>query len=290
MKIRIRNKILLTICLLMVLSLGGQIVFNQFFSKEFYIRQQKNVIADAFDRIRLGYADNFDDIASIAQELQDTYGIKTVIFEGSEAVYSSGYSFMMKGQYPGIFPASHGMAFSTDPTVAYTEGIGPRSDSEQLQLAGKFSSGKTEVRVLLTLQLAAVDNSISVFTESSVYISLGVLLVRILLALVMSKTISRPITDIEAASRKIAVLDFSYIANESESTYELASLAGSINQMSRQLEQTMSELKTSNTELQKQLAYKEQLERSHREFIAAISHEMKTPLALLQIYAENRKI
>jgi len=79
MKIRIRNKLLLTICSLILLSLVGQIIFNQFFSKGFFMRQQKEIIAEAFEQIKTGYGDGLDGVNEIAENLQDTYGIKTVI-------------------------------------------------------------------------------------------------------------------------------------------------------------------------------------------------------------------
>jgi len=116
-----------------------------------------------------------------------------------------------------------------------------------------------------------------------------VLLIGSLIALVVSKTISKPITNIEAVSRKIADLDFSDTADEHDSTAEIASLARSINQMSRRLARNMRELTAANEQLQRDIEYRKQIEGYRREFIASVSHEMKTPLALLQIYTENLK-
>ena len=49
MKMRIRNKILITICSLILLSLVGQIVFNQFLSKGFFMREQKVLLPRALN-------------------------------------------------------------------------------------------------------------------------------------------------------------------------------------------------------------------------------------------------
>ena len=92
----------------------------------------------------------------------------------------------------------------------------------------------------MTLQIAAIDNSVAMLTEVNLYISAAVLIIGVLIAQVVSRTLSGPITDMEAVSRKIAQLDFSCAANEHNSTLELASLAGSINRMSRQLDQSIS--------------------------------------------------
>lgn len=289
MKMRIRNKILIAICSLVLLSLVGQIVFNQFLSKSFFVRQQKSMIAESYEQIKTGYGDDLDAVNDIAENLQDTYGIKTVISDNGEIVYSSGYSFMMQRQRPGMNPIFRNAEFTSTPTVSLIEGKGVLGDTDRLQLAGSFYHKGEEIRVLMTLQIAAIDNSVSVFTEANIYISIAVLIIGVLIALVVSKTISKPITNIEAVSKKIAKLDFSYFADERDSTLELASLAQSVNQMSRQLDRNMRELTAANEQLQKDIEYRKQIEGYRREFIAAVSHEMKTPLALLQIYTENLK-
>lgn len=285
---KIRNKILITICALILLSLVCQIVFNQFLSKGFFMQQQKGIIAESFEQIKAGYSDDLDAVNNIAENLQDTYGIKTVISDNGEIVYSSGYSSMMHGQRPGMKPMFYA-EFTATPTVLVIEGKGAHGKADQLQLAGCFSHNGAEIRVLMTLQIAAIDNSVSIFTEANIYISIAVLLIGILIALAVSKAISAPITDIEAVSKKIAKLDFSDTANEQDSTFEIAGLARSINQMSRQLAQNLRDLTAANEQLQRDIEYKNKIEGYRREFIASISHEMKTPLALLQIYTENLK-
>lgn len=289
MKIRIRNKILITICSIILLSLAGQIFFNQFLSKEFFMSSQKKIIADAFEQIKTGYDDSLENVNKIAESLQDTYGIKTVISEKGNIVYSLGYPFIRQAQRPGMNMIFRNAEFTAEPNVNLVKGKALLGDADRLQLAGKFFYKDKELYVLLTLPISAIDNSISVFTESNVYISIAVLIIGVMIAFIVSKTISAPITNIEAVSKKIAKLDFSFTADEKASAVELASLARSVNKMSRQLEQNMRELTAANEQLQKDIEYREQIEGYRREFIASISHEMKTPLALLQIYTDNLK-
>ncbi len=262
---------------------------QSFFSREFFMNRQKTIIAEAYEEIKNGYDDELDAINGIAENLQDTYGVKTVIFKQDEIIYSSGYSFMMQGQRPKMNPMLQHAEFTIHPTVNLIEGKAILGDAERLQLAGKFYADSDEVNVLLTLPIASIDNSISVFTESNIYISLAVLSIGIIIAMIVAKNISKPITDIEAVSKKIAALDFSYVADENCSSAELASLAKSINQMSEQLSFNMQQLTKANEQLQKDIEYRKQIEHYRREFIAGVSHEMKTPLALLQIYTENLK-
>lgn len=81
------------------------------------MNRQKTIIAEAYEEIKNGYDDELDAINGIAENLQDTYGVKTVIFKQDEIIYSSGYSFMMQGQRPKMNPMLQHAEFTIHPTV-----------------------------------------------------------------------------------------------------------------------------------------------------------------------------
>ena len=66
-------------------------------------------------------------------------------------------------------------------------------------------------------------------------------------------------------------------------------LGSNFNRMSEQLEKTVSELKRANNQLQKDIEQKEKIEDMRNEFLGNVSHELKTPIALIQGYAEGLK-
>ena len=70
---------------------------------------------------------------------------------------------------------------------------------------------------------------------------------------------------------------------------EIGVLGENFNKMSDQLEKTISELKTANNQLQQDIEQKEKLENMRNEFLGNVSHELKTPIALIQGYAEGLK-
>ena len=87
-------------------------------------------------------------------------------------------------------------------------------------------------------------------------------------------------------SEKMTHLDFDakYTGRDKN---EIAILGDNINKMSEALEKTISELKTANNELQKDIQKKTEIDEMRKEFLSNVSHELKTPIALIQGYAEG---
>ena len=68
---------------------------------------------------------------------------------------------------------------------------------------------------------------------------------------------------------------------------EIGILGHSMNSLSDKLKETIGELKSANNELQKDIKEKIQIDEMRKEFISNVSHELKTPIALIQGYAEG---
>ena len=60
-----------------------------------------------------------------------------------------------------------------------------------------------------------------------------------------------------------------------------------MNQLSETLENTISELKSANNELKTDIEKRMEIDEMRKDFISNVSHEFKTPIALIQGYAEG---
>lgn len=283
--------------LLTLMIIASQIIFNLFFAKAFFTYQKKDLIEDSFYELKKLYQEDLEEVNAFAEKLQDSSGIKLVLASDGEILYTSGYAgFKQNFGNEGRAVLAADLVFTYTPVTSVADTRGKENGMKMLQLSGKFAYRNKDILVLMTLPMESIDNSVALFTEAGIYISAAVLVIGLVAAVLVSKNFTAPISSIEKVSKKIAKLDFSYMADENVSTKELSSLACSVNTMSQKLQTTMSELQntmedlqTANAALKKDIDYRKQMEELRRDFIAGVSHEMKTPLSLLQIYTENLK-
>ena len=103
---------------------------------------------------------------------------------------------------------------------------------------------------------------------------------------VLTRRISKPILRLANISERMAGLDFD-AKYDGSGAAEIEILGENINVLSETLERTISELKTANNKLLRDIEKKEKIDEMRREFLSNVSHELKTPIALIQGYAEG---
>lgn len=103
----------------------------------------------------------------------------------------------------------------------------------------------------------------------------------------ISKKFTRPILELNDIANKMAKLDFSHKYETTDADDELNNLGKSINTMSDKLERTINRLRESNIELEKDIEEKSKIDEMRKQFISDVSHELKTPIALIQGYSEG---
>ena len=109
-----------------------------------------------------------------------------------------------------------------------------------------------------------------------------------MIIMVFTNKITKPISELTKLSRRMSDLEFD-ARYESSVGNEIDLLGESFNRMSEQLESTISELKSANIKLQKDIEDKVKIDKMRKEFLDNVSHELKTPIALIQGYAEGLK-
>lgn len=113
-----------------------------------------------------------------------------------------------------------------------------------------------------------------------------IVLLSVLSAFICSKVIVTPIAKISQISRRMTSLDMTWQC-DIESDDEIGVLASSLNTMAGRLKVTMEELENANKQLTADVKKFRELEEQRRNFFAAVSHELKTPLTILKGQLEN---
>jgi two-component system, OmpR family, sensor histidine kinase VanS len=143
-------------------------------------------------------------------------------------------------------------------------------------------------RLNIRQPLAPISESASVAAQFMILTGVLSLFVGCLWAFLFAKRFTRPILDLNHIAQRMALLDFSQKA-AIERNDEIGKLGQSINHLSDQLDDAISELSEKNKQLQADVDTERQLDKMRKEFISNVSHELKTPLSLILGYAEGLK-
>ena len=161
----------------------------------------------------------------------------------------------------------------------------PWNETEYLVMWGNFEDGS---QFLMRSPLESMRESAAISNRFLIYIGCILICVAGVLVWYFSKKLTEPILELAALSDQMANLNF-------EAKYtgggpnEIGELGANFNRMSDRLERTISELKKANNSLLKDIEQKEKIEEMRQEFLGNVSHELKTPIALIQGYAEGLK-
>ena len=158
-----------------------------------------------------------------------------------------------------------------------------RVDSNFLELTGKMPDNYW---IYLRSNYQSIQESASVSNQFMLYVGMIVMIAGVFIMYFVSNQYTKPILRLATHAKNMQKLDFStrYKDNRDD---EIGVLGNSMNALSDRLEKTISELKTANNELQLDLQRRSEQEQMRQEFLANVSHELKTPIALIQGYAEG---
>ena len=144
------------------------------------------------------------------------------------------------------------------------------------------------VFVTMRSPLDSIRESANLANQFLIYLGIFGMFFGGILVWIFSRRITKPVLELARLSEDMANLNFD-AKYTSGGKNEIGVPGENFNKMSDQLEKTISELKTANNQLQQDIEQKEKLENMRNEFLGNVSHELKTPIALIQGYAEGLK-
>ena len=159
-----------------------------------------------------------------------------------------------------------------------------RADSSYLESWGYFSDNNT--LFLMQMPLASIRESVALSNRFTTYVGLLALILGGIVMYFVSRRVTDPIMKLARLSERMSQLDFG-ARYEGDAQDEVGVLGRSMNALSEKLEDTIGELQKANSQLLRDIQEKIEIDEMRKEFIANVSHELKTPIALIQGYAEG---
>ena len=288
---------------LMLGAIGACWIINSTFLERYYIREKRIALTQMYFAVNEAVNNNSIDSDEFDEEVMRSAGTENVSLivmdEGSSTVklYASDGSAMVRrmwdnmfGKTPSIEEEDYGQSryfvyrvlekqedYSV--SIIYDKRLGLKT----MELYGVLDDGSF---CLMSTLLESIRNSTAIANRFMGYIGIAISLVGALIALFLAGKLTQPIRELTEISARMKELDFSVKYNGKSRT-EIAELGQNINELSEILERTISELKTANNELREDIERKEKAEEMRQEFLSGVTHELKTPLALIKGYAEG---
>ncbi len=159
------------------------------------------------------------------------------------------------------------------------------ADEQYLEMYGRLDTG---ISFIMRTPIESIRESAKIAQRFFTYVGIAGAFAGGLIIWYASRKITEPILELNTISERMVHLDFD-VKYQAKAHNEVDMLGENINKLSASLEKSISELKTANNELKKDIEKKEKIDEMRKEFLSNVSHELKTPIALIQGYAEGLK-
>lgn len=288
--ISVRIKLFLTISLVILGIITFLILVNNFVFGQFYLYSKRQVLKSVYTTVN-DYYNNCEE-GDLSSELEQI------------AIKNNFDILIRNNQNINVFTSSKDF-FSTLGQMNEMTSKLHTGSSEVIEKSNNYRIIKikdTQNGVTYVLLSAKLDNNYLLYIripinsiQESVKISNNFLYLMagfaILIAAVIVSYVSRkftePILELNAIAKKMSNLDFSHKYRITDADDEINNLGKSINTMSDKLEKTIKQLRNTNIELEKDIEEKSKIDEMRKSFISDVSHELKTPIALIQGYSEG---
>lgn len=284
------------IALAATIFIAVMIVLNLLFFQTYYLMQKQRHLVHVYHTINNSYNSDVTILQDKLQEIETNNNIRIkIIGKYGQYIYDTMFSHDRDsdwlnsitqkpyGQtlyiYDGEELEKKGYAFLTsDPTNG--------GETDYLSMLGRLNNGDL---VILRIPTAALTENQSVNFVFLMISGLAALLVCLIAGYFISSKFTRPIEEMTEVADSVARLDFSkkYTGHYHD---EIGALGCSINQMSHYLESAIHDMQQMNEQLQREIEEKQRIDDMRKEFIINVSHDLKTPIALIQGYAEGLRV
>ena len=287
----IRNKLFISLCIIVLLIISFLIILNNSVLGRFYLYNKKKNLKMAYSIINEFYnnQDSYNDIEAELDRISAKNDFDILIKdEYNQSIYISSKDFFAGLIQMNMMTARSGLeknnVLEKNEKYTISEIKDETTNISYIIFVSKLDNG---YKIYIRLPMASIEESVKISNKFLYYIALFVIIFGGIVLSIVSRRFSEPIEELDDIAKKMANLDFSQKYNVSQANDEVDNLGRSINKLSDKLESTIKQLKSTNLELEKDVEEQSQIDEMRKSFISDVSHELKTPIALIQGYSEG---
>ena len=290
MKHSIRAQLILIFVVVMTVSLLLIALINHFFLGTFYTRDKTGKLQETYEKMNTLASSGSSDFSSEIMKVSVQDNIQVLVTDSDFQNFNStsrdaqSLASRLFGYYTGFYRDTCTVVEKTD-KYTLQETSDKMISTQYLEMWGQLDNGDW---FLLRTPLESITNAAHLSNIFFIIVGLLVTVAAVVVISFLARRFTKPIVQLTEISQKMTNLDFD-AKYSGKANNEIDRLGENFNKMSHELEGTISELKSANVELQKDVEHKTQIDEVRKEFLNNVSHELKTPIALIQGYAEGLK-
>ncbi len=265
---------------------------NYAFFEKYYINERVNLLRKSYEQLKtvcLSEEYDIDAVEEIIIKLNSVYNVHSTYIDNKwHIVYSSrtdNKDALIFFQELIFNPNNDVEVIEENKEYSIVKNTSRNQNFSYLEIYGTLEDGS---QILMQITLDSIEENVHIFNGFVLVLGIIMLVIGIIVIYFISDIFTKPVNELSHISRRMSDMDFS-IKYTGDDKSEIGVLGRSMNAMSIELEKKITELKEANIALKKDIEIKDRNEEMRREFISNVSHELKTPLAIIQGYAEGLK-
>ena len=284
----VRVKLFLSLAIVIVMIIAFLIIMNNIVLETFYLYSKKNALKAVYIQIN-EYYNNSDNKINLEEELEkieinNNFDI-AIKDSTNDNIYTTNKDFLfMLGEWNSNYIRKSEEILEQNKNMTIKKVKDKSTDISYIVLLAKLDNGYL---LSIRIPLTSIKESVRISNRFLYLIGGFTIIIGGIVVSFISKKFTKRILELNDIAKKMSDLDFSQKYKPTEAEDEIDSLGKSINKMSSKLEGTINQLRNTNFELEKDIEEKSKINEMRTKFISDVSHELKTPIALIQGYSEG---
>ena len=285
----VKVKLFFTLSLTILLIIIFLIIVNNFLLENFYLYNKQKTLKAVYETINNYYIDptKYTNIETELEKMSMKNNFDILIKDNNGInVYTTNKNFTsVIGTINDIIDKfNEGKELETNDKFSIRKQRDIKTGLSYIMLSGKLENGYF---LYIRIPLTSIQDSVTISNNFLLLMAGFTILIASIMVSIVSRKFTEPILELNNIAKKMSNLDFSQKYEVTNAKDEINDLGKSINTMSEKLEKTIKQLRSSNIELERDIEEKSKIDEMRKTFISDVSHELKTPIALIQGYSEG---